>query len=155
MFEAVAVDSPNQALHRRPVGRRHNRFAAPRAGFAGVHFPRGPVGYSLRSFGLELGSVPETGEPSSHGAVVVGSNAGWMQAARKEMHGLSGGTRLCIQRNQRIHLRGLRRLDENPGEFPGRPTGREPLSLLSVLDLKKRVISRRLHGCMRGLRTCR
>jgi hypothetical protein len=155
MFEAVAVDISNQALHRRLAGRRQIRLAARPADFSGAHFPLGPLGYSFRSLWLELGSVPETGEPSSRGADAVGSNAGWMHDARSEMHGPSGEQRLCIQRKQRIQLRGLRRLDEIPGDLPGQVTGHEPLSLLTVLDSNKEAISRRRHGCIRGLKTCR
>jgi hypothetical protein len=148
MLEAVAVDIPNQALHRRLAGRRQIRFS-------GVRFPLGPLGYSFRSLWLELGGVPETGEPSSRAADAVGSNAGWMHDARSEMHELSGEQKLCIQRKQRIQLRGLRGLDEIPGDLPGQVTGHEPLSLLTVLDSNKEAISRRRHGCIRGLKTCR
>jgi hypothetical protein len=104
---------------------------------------------------LELGNVPENEEPSSLGADTVDSDAGWMHDNRIKMHELSGERRLCIQPKQRIQLRGLRGLNEIPGDLPGQGTGHEPLPLPFVLDSNNEAIPRRRHGCLRGLRTCR
>jgi hypothetical protein len=157
MFEAVAVDIPNQAPRAAEAARSMHPVVR---GFRECAvFPLGRWGFHSEVF------VYNWDAPRYRRSVFPGS--GFRRFKCRDDAGKPEGDARTVREIESLHptkaadpVSGPERIEREPRRLAGTREGPRTVAQLSALDLlswifRKNAISRRLHGCMRGLRTCR